>query len=69
MIDIAQGIKVFDGSDKELLNHLRSSKCLNPLSDGIQIQAVLMGGGIQCLPLTLLKIKLQSHVRGQNGGF
>ena len=41
---------------------------INPLSDGIQSHAVLMGGGIQCLPLKLWKIKQQSHVRGQNRG-
>ena len=42
---------------------------LNPLSDGIQIHVVLMGGGIRCLPLKPWKIKLHSHVRGQNRGF
>ena len=41
---------------------------LNPLSDGIQIIAVLMGGALNAPPLKTLKMKLQSHVRGQNRG-
>ena len=42
---------------------------INPLTDGIQIMAVLMGGGaLNAPPLKTLKMKLQSHVRGQNRG-
>ena len=44
-------------------------KFINPLSNGIQIKAVLMGGGaLNAPPLKSLKMKLQSHVRGQNRG-
>ena len=41
---------------------------INPLSDGIQIKAVLMGEALNAHPLKTLKMKLQSHVRGQNRG-
>ena len=41
---------------------------LNPLSDGIQIQAVLMGGGIQCLPLKTLENKATESCDGVKMG-
>ena len=41
---------------------------INPLTDGIQIMAVLMGGALNAPPLKTLKMKLQSHVRGQIRG-
>ena len=41
----------------------------NPLSDGIQIMPLLMGGGaLNTPPLKTLKMKLQSDLRGQNRG-
>ena len=42
---------------------------INPLTDGLQIKAVLMGGGaLNAPPVKSLKMKIQSHVRGQNRG-
>ena len=43
-------------------------RCINPLTDGIHIKAVLMGGALNAPPLKSLKMKLQSHVRDQNRG-
>ena len=41
----------------------------NPLSDGIQIHAVLMGGGIQCLPLKTLENEATESCEGSKWGF
>ena len=42
---------------------------INPLSDGIQIHAVLMGGGIQCLPLKTLENEATESCEGSKWGF
>ena len=47
---------------KDILSSIKMS--INPLSDGIQIHAVLMGGGIECPPSKILKNEATESCEG-----
>ena len=42
---------------------------LNPLTDGIQIKALLMGGGIECPPSKNLENEATESCEGSKWGF
>ena len=41
-----------------------TTESLNPLTDGIQIKAVLMGGGIECPPSKILENEATESCEG-----
>ena len=53
----------------ERVKNYHNKMYINPLTDGLQIKAVLMGGGIECPPSKILENESTESCEGSKKGF